>query len=179
MAQRRNGATAQGFKLPSLEGLGVGFNKSTTLEVSRIKLKTSIILTIVFLILFVSMWKTLDHFTDSPVPGWDSFIASLSIIATWMLARKFYEHWYLWIVVNAVAVLLFLSRGLYPTVVLYSVYCVMSFIGLKEWRKTISQNSPFEEPAPPQRGGRGITINLKSRRRDLHGRSIKANGFRY
>jgi nicotinamide mononucleotide transporter len=127
-------------ELPSLEslprdsgGAGVGFDESTTLEVSRIKLKTSIILTFVFLFLYVSMWKTLDHFTDSPVPGWDSFITSLSIIATWMLAMKLYEHWYLWIVVNAVAVLLFLSRGLYPTVVLYGVYLAMSFIGLKEW----------------------------------------------
>jgi hypothetical protein len=37
-----------------------------------------------------------------------------------------------------VAAVLFLSRGLYPTVALYSVYCIMSFIGLKEWKKTIS-----------------------------------------
>ena len=140
-------------KLPSLEGLGLGIDNSAILVVSRIKLKTSIMLTIIFLFLYISMWYVLDNFTDSPVPGCDSFITSLSIIATWMLARKIIEHWYLWIIVNAVAVVLFLSRGLYPTVVLYSVYCAMSFIGLKEWRKTISQNSPFEEPAPPQRGG--------------------------
>ena len=135
-----SGHKAQGdlhTKLPSLEGLGVGIDNSALLVVSRIKRKTSIILTIVFLFLYVSMWKTLDHFTDSPVPGWDAFITSLSIIATWMLARKIYEHWYLWIIVNAVAAVLFLSRGLYPTVVLYGVYFVMSFIGLKEWRKTI------------------------------------------
>jgi nicotinamide mononucleotide transporter len=86
------------------------------------------------------MWLTLDHLTDSPVPGWDAFITSLSIIATWMLARKIYEHWFLWIIVNGVAVILFLSRGLYPTVVLYAVYFTMSFIGLKEWRKTLSDN---------------------------------------
>ena len=36
-----------------------------------------------------------------------------------MLARKIYEHWYLWIIVNFVSVVLFVSRGLYPTVVLY------------------------------------------------------------
>ena len=40
------------------------------------------------------MWLVLSGLTDSPVPEWDSFITSLSIIATWMLARKIYEHWY-------------------------------------------------------------------------------------
>jgi nicotinamide mononucleotide transporter len=71
------------------------------------------------------------------VPVRDSFITSLSIIATWMLARKIYEHWYLWIVVNSVSVALFLARGLYPTVILYLVYGMMSFAGLMAWRKTI------------------------------------------
>jgi nicotinamide mononucleotide transporter len=102
--------------------------------------KNALILLFVFAFLYSGMWIVLDRFTDSPVPGWDSFITSLSIIATWMLARKLYEHWYLWIVVNAVAVALFLSRGLYPTVVLYGVYFAMSFIGLKEWNKSIKDN---------------------------------------
>jgi nicotinamide mononucleotide transporter len=75
------------------------------------------------------MWYILSIYTDSPVPEADSFITSLSIIATWMLARKIYEHWYLWVMVNLAAIILFLSRGLYPTAVLYLVYLVMSFEG--------------------------------------------------
>ena len=123
--------------LPSLEGPGVGSSESESLTVTRINRNTIISLSIVFILLFSTMWSLLDHFTDSPVPGWDSFITSLSVIATWMLARKIIEHWYLWMIVNAVAMILFLSRGLYPTAILYAVYFVMSFIGLKEWKKTI------------------------------------------
>jgi nicotinamide mononucleotide transporter len=67
----------------------------------------------------------------------DAFITSLSIVATWMLARKILEHWYLWIVVNFVSAVLFLTRGLYPTVILYLVYGIMSFVGLVAWKKTI------------------------------------------
>ena len=109
------------------------------LEVSRLKFITGIVLSIVFVLLFTAMWLVLDRLTDSPVPGWDSFITSLSIIATWMLARKIYEHWFLWIVVNAASVILFLSRGFYPTVLLYIVYCSMSFVGLKAWKRTIQE----------------------------------------
>jgi nicotinamide mononucleotide transporter len=107
------------------------------LQVTRLKFRTGVRLAIVFVLLFFGMWLILTRLTDSPVPLRDSFVTSLSIIATWMLARKIFEHWYLWIVVNFVSALLFLTRGLYPTVILYLVYGVMSFVGLIEWKKTI------------------------------------------
>jgi nicotinamide mononucleotide transporter len=105
------------------------------LVVTRLRLKTGMVLAIVFVLLYVVMWLILTRLTDSPVPARDSFITSLSIIATWMLARKIYEHWFLWIVVNFVSAVLFITRGLYPTAVLYIVYGIMSFAGLVEWKK--------------------------------------------
>lgn len=110
------------------------------LKVSRLKLRTGIALSIVFGLLCSAMWIILDRLTDSPVPAWDSFITSLSIIATWMLARKIYEHWFLWIVVNIAATGLFIFRGLYPTAVLYVIYLIMSFVGLKAWKTSLSRN---------------------------------------
>jgi nicotinamide mononucleotide transporter len=107
------------------------------LQVTRIRLHLAITLAIVFFALFGVMYFILSRLTDSPVPGWDSFLTSLSIIATWMLARKIYEHWYLWIVINIVSMFLYYSRGLFPTVALYAVYALMSFIGLTAWKKTI------------------------------------------
>lgn len=107
------------------------------LTVTRLKLKRGLVLAAVFTGLYFVMWYILSRFTDSPVPEWDSFITSLSIVATWMLARKIYEHWYLWIIVNLVSAILFTARGLYPTVILYVIYCVMSFSGLKEWKKSL------------------------------------------
>jgi nicotinamide mononucleotide transporter len=120
------------------------------LPVTRLNLRTGIILIIVFIILYALMWFILSGLTDSPVPGWDSFITSLSIVATWMLARKIYEHWFLWIVVNSVSAVLFLSRGLYPTVLLYVVYGLMSFVGLIAWKKTIPHPPPdnYRDPSP-------------------------------
>ncbi len=107
------------------------------LKVTRITLRTGIVLTFVFVLLYLAMWLILTRLTDSPVPARDAFITSLSIIATWMLARKIYEHWFLWIVVNFVSAIFFLTRGLYPTVILYVVYGLMSFVGLVEWKKTM------------------------------------------
>ncbi len=125
----------------------MGEDAKEELQVTRLKPGTGIILSVVFALLFTAMWIVLTRLTDSPVPVRDSFITSLSIIATWMLARKIYEHWFLWIVVNSTAAVLFLSRGLYPTVILYVVYGIMSFAGLKAWRKTIRT----VRPQPPTR----------------------------
>jgi nicotinamide mononucleotide transporter len=117
-----------------------GAKEKEILEVTRIKVKTGIVLAIVFVILYVVMRIILKRFTDSPVPEWDSFITSLSIVATWMLARKIYEHWFLWIVVNFVSAALFMVKGLYPTVILYAFYGIMSFVGLAAWKKTVRSN---------------------------------------
>jgi nicotinamide mononucleotide transporter len=122
-------------------------HEKNELEVTRLGLKTGIILAIVFVLLYAIMWLVLTRLTDSPVPARDSFITSLSIVATWMLARKIYEHWFLWIVVNFVSAVLFITRGLYPTAVLYVVYGIMSFAGLVAWKKTIPH-----PPAPSPRG---------------------------
>ncbi|MBN2634496.1 MAG: nicotinamide mononucleotide transporter, partial [Bacteroidales bacterium] len=125
--------------LPDSGGQGAGYEKANRLPVSRLDLTTGIILTGVFILIYVVMWLILSNLTDSPVPAWDSFITSLSIIATWMLARKIYEHWYLWVIVNIAAAVLFFTRGLYPTVILYIVYCAMSFVGLTEWKKSLKK----------------------------------------
>ncbi len=112
------------------------------LPVSRIGLRLSMTLAVIFVFLYGFMWLVLANMTDSPVPAWDSFITSLSIIATWMLARKIFEHWYLWIIVNFVSSVLFIIKGLYPTVILYLIYGVMSFAGLKAWSKSLKVSQP-------------------------------------
>jgi nicotinamide mononucleotide transporter len=121
------------------KGTGEGKNEDGKLNVTRLSMMNGIILASVFIVLYFVMWLVLSRFTDSPVPVWDSFITSLSIIATWMLAKKIYEQWYLWIIVNAASIILFLVKGLYPTVILYIVYCAMSFVGLREWGKSLNK----------------------------------------
>jgi nicotinamide mononucleotide transporter len=111
------------------------------LNVTRLKLKTGLILALVFVALFAVMWYILKNFTDSPVPGWDSFLTALSIVATWMLARKILEHWILWIIVDIVSIFVYMSKGLYPTVLLFGVYSTMAFVGLFAWRKTLKLKS--------------------------------------
>jgi nicotinamide mononucleotide transporter len=81
------------------------------------------------------IWYVLDNYTDSPVPIADSLATSLSIVATWMMARKILEHWLVWIFVDAFSIGLFWYKDLLPTVFLFMVYTFMAIIGFKEWKK--------------------------------------------
>lgn len=111
--------------------------KAGTLPVTRVSMKLAAILLFVFIILFAGIWLVLVNYTDSPVPLGDAFTTALSIVATWMLARKIIEHWILWIIADIVSMGLYIYKGLYPTVLLFAVYTVMAVIGYREWRKTM------------------------------------------
>lgn len=89
----------------------------------------------VFLLLFGVIFLILTKFTDSPVALGDSFTTALSIIAMWLMAKKYIEHWLFWVVINAVSTGLYLWKGLYPTAVLFVVYTIVSVMGYFKWMK--------------------------------------------
>ena len=113
-------------------------NHSEPLKVSRLSVKLGVALSIVSLFLFVLIWYILKNYTDSPVPMADGFATALSIVATWMLARKILEHWLVWIFVDAFSVGLFWYKDLLPTVILFVVYTVMAYIGYREWKQELN-----------------------------------------
>mgnify|MGYP001040953528 FL=1 len=104
-------------------------------DVRRIDSVTAWVCALVSVVLWAGLWLLLDRATDSPVPLWDGLIASFSVVATWMLTRKYIEQWYVWILANAIAVAVYLASGLYPTAVLFLVYFVMAIVGVREWRR--------------------------------------------
>lgn len=78
------------------------------------------------------------NFTDNPAPLVDSSIAAWSIVAQWMTARKWIENWLFWMVVNAVAVPLYVTRDLWPTAALYAVLFVLAIEGWRKWRTSLA-----------------------------------------
>ena len=107
------------------------------LHVSRTEMNLWMWLFIINLLLFVLIAYILVNFTDSPIPYWDAFTTALSIIATWMLARKKFEHWLLWMLIDTISIGLYIYRELYPTAILFIAYTIMAVVGYFEWRKDL------------------------------------------
>ncbi|MDE6270941.1 MAG: nicotinamide riboside transporter PnuC [Muribaculaceae bacterium] len=85
------------------------------------------------MILWAAMAWFLRTYTDSTVPLADAFTTSLSIVATWMLARKYAEQWLAWLLVDVVCVGLYAYKGLIFYPVLYAIYCVIAVLGYRKW----------------------------------------------
>jgi nicotinamide mononucleotide transporter len=81
-------------------------------------------------------WGALMHrYTDAAAPWLDAGVAMTSIAAQWLMARRLIENWVLWILVNALSVVLYAWRGLWPTFALYVVLLALAAWGLAQWRR--------------------------------------------
>ena len=103
------------------------------LPISRIKLRAAVVCAVVAAVLWLGISYVLRTYTDSTVPYIDAFTTSLSIVAMWMLARKYVEQWLVWIVVDAVSAGLYLYKGIPFYCVLYAIYTVVAYFGYRRW----------------------------------------------
>jgi len=111
--------------------------ETNSLPVTHITSAQVLNLSLATIAIFVGLIYVLKNFTDSPVPIGDSFTTALSIVATWMLARKILEMWWLWILANGVAFGLYIYKGLYPTSVLFIFNFAMSIVGYVQWKRSM------------------------------------------
>ena len=81
----------------------------------------------------------LIEFTDSTVPYADAFTTALSIVGTWMLARKWAEQWLVWFAVDAVCVGLYIYKGLVFYPLLYGIYTVIALLGYRKWLRMMKK----------------------------------------
>lgn len=109
------------------------------LPVKRTTPLSGAIILVIALVLYFLYYFILSEYTDSPLPKADAFTTALSIVATWMLARKMIEHWWLWIIVDSVSAGLYFYRALYPTAILFVIYTIMAIIGYLQWKKSLSK----------------------------------------
>jgi nicotinamide mononucleotide transporter len=79
----------------------------------------------------------LRRFTAAAWPFVDSMVTWASVFATWLVARKVYENWHWWLVIDSVSLCLYFNRRLYLTMALFGLYLVMILAGMREWRRDL------------------------------------------
>jgi nicotinamide mononucleotide transporter len=79
----------------------------------------------------------LARYTAAANPFIDSVLTWSSVFTTFLVARKVYENWYWWLLIDSISVCLYFTRHLYLTMLLYGVYVVLCVIGMREWRRSL------------------------------------------
>ncbi len=67
-------------------------------------------------------------------PFWDALTTALSLVAQYLLGRKWLENWAFWIAADLIYVPLYFSRGLYLTGVLYAGFLLLCIWGFRAWK---------------------------------------------
>jgi nicotinamide mononucleotide transporter len=80
----------------------------------------------------------LRRFTPAASPFADSMVTWSSVFATFLVARKVYENWHWWLVIDSVSLCLYFTRRLYVTMLLFVLYLILIVIGMREWRRSLS-----------------------------------------
>lgn len=104
------------------------------LPITRTRISTLIISVVIGIIIGALYAFILWRFTDAYAPGWDTALLVGSVIGQILLMNRKIENWGFWLLVNTIAVPLFLSRGLYLTSVLYAAYWIHAIIAYRKWR---------------------------------------------
>jgi len=107
------------------------------LPTTQLTKKLTLVLIVATILIYLVYYLILSKYTDSTIQKADSLVGALSIVGTWMLARKLIENWLVWIIADGLCVGLYLYKGLYPTAVLFVIYTIMAFVGYRQWNKRL------------------------------------------
>lgn len=79
----------------------------------------------------------LRRYTPAASPLADSMVTWASVFATFLVARKIYENWHWWLLIDSASLYLAFTRRLYLTMLLFAVYLALIVFGMREWRRRL------------------------------------------
>lgn len=81
-----------------------------------------------------------DVFAPDPQPLLDSFILMLTLSAQFLSARKYWECWIVWLIVNVANIALYIASGLYVMPIVSALYLANGVWSLVSWKRKYSRN---------------------------------------
>ena len=78
----------------------------------------------------------LSRYSDAVYPYVDSMTTWGAIWTTFLVARKVLENWWYWLVIDTASIVIYWSRDLHLTALLFAIYVVMIPFGLVAWRRS-------------------------------------------
>lgn len=117
-------------------GFAIGDDeKDTIIIIQKMDRKQLIISLLMAIAVFFALGFIFKWLTDNPRPFFDSFAATLCMLATYWMTKKYIEQWYVWVICNAFSIYLYVSMKMIPTTILYVAYLAMAIYGIVHWKR--------------------------------------------
>lgn len=112
-----------------------GSKEKSELKIISNSKKEITLLVFIGFIIWIPFGYIAHTYSTQALPYLDAFITAYSIIATWMTAKKIIENWIFWIIIDALAIIIYASREFYLIALLYFIYTILAAAGYFSWRK--------------------------------------------
>jgi nicotinamide mononucleotide transporter len=105
------------------------------LPATNIPAARSMLMLVVTVLSAALLYIGLRRYTNSTVPLGDAITTAMSLVAQYLLGRKWLENWLVWIAADVVYVGLYGYKHLYLTALLYAIFIAMCIAGYRTWKK--------------------------------------------
>jgi nicotinamide mononucleotide transporter len=124
------------YALLALVGLYYWLSKedmNASLRVSRLSPDKHIAYFIFVLVVGIPLGYLIGYSFEAAYPVINGIIAGFAVIATFLLIYKILDTWYYWMIINLSMIPLYFVVGAPLFSILYFLYLIQAFYGLKTW----------------------------------------------
>lgn len=115
-----------------------GSEQNRELKIVSFSLLKNIPLFSIGCIIWIILGLLSSNYSTQAMPFLDGFITAFSVVATWMTAKKIIENWLYWIIIDALAIILYASRDFYLIALLYIIYTLIALAGYLKWKNKLN-----------------------------------------
>ena len=112
----------------------------TELQVSRTPLKVWAVLAVIAVVFWALDGWAMSKLPGVALPYVDAATATVSLVAQYMMTRKYLENWILWILVDVAYVGMLIFKGVNLTAFNYAIYLVLAVMGYVSWKKSLAEH---------------------------------------
>ena len=105
------------------------------LQIERAAFRSTIGISALVFISALGLGYFWQSYTDASFPYMDAQTTLFALFATWLEARRVFEGWYFWIVLNIASAVIYALKGLHIYAVLMVIYTAMSIYGWWNWSR--------------------------------------------
>ncbi len=113
--------------------------KSLQVQTRSLSRGVFLLLSIVTVLLSILSGWLLQRYTDDPQPYLDAFTTMPAIVAQILMVMTYREQWYLWLVVDILALVMWLRAENYCMVAQYAFWCANCIYGYVQWTKSLQE----------------------------------------
>lgn len=112
-----------------------------SLQVQTRRLSRTIfpVLSVAIIVLSVLTGWLLKYYTDDPQPYLDAFTTIPAIVAQILMVMAYREQWYLWLIVDVLAMVMWLRAENYCMATQYAFWCANCVYGYTQWTKSLEK----------------------------------------